>query len=84
MKSTYDSEGDALWIAFEAERPSVRTEHLDQVRFIDYNAAGELVAIELLEVSRGVELEGLPEQDAVRAALEQVAAEQGWPSLILG
>jgi uncharacterized protein YuzE len=82
----YDSESDALSIDFPGAGPggSVRTEHLDEVRFVDYGAGGELISIELLDVSRGVEIEGLPEPEIVRAALEQVASEQGWPSVVRG
>ncbi|MDX6553884.1 MAG: hypothetical protein QOD86_79 [Miltoncostaeaceae bacterium] len=83
---TYDSESDALSIDFPGAGPgrSVRTEHLDEVRLVDYDAGGELISIELLDVSRGVEIDGLPEPDVVRTALERVAAEQGWPSVVRG
>lgn len=86
MNVIYDDEADALSIEFEGAGPgtAVRTEHIDEARLVDYDRNGELVAIEILEVSRGVELDGLPELDAVRAALEQVAAEHGWPSVIVG
>jgi hypothetical protein len=40
---------------------------------LDYDAAGRLISIELLNVSRGVELDGLPEADVVRQALELLA-----------
>jgi hypothetical protein len=82
----YDSESDALSIDFPGAGPgrSVRKEHLDEVRFLDHDAGGRPISIELLDASRGVEIDGLPEPDVVRAALERVAAEQGWPNVVRG
>jgi uncharacterized protein YuzE len=78
--ATYDPEADALAIdleGFGAGR-SARTEHLDERRFVDYDAAGRTIAIELLDVSGGVVFDGLPEAGLVRGVVERLAADQGW------
>ena len=61
--ATYDPEADALAIDLEGSGPgrSARTEHLDERRFVDYDATGRTIAIELLDVSGGVVFDGLPE-----------------------
>lgn len=79
--ATYDPEADALAIDLEGSGPrrSARTEHLDERRFVDYDATGRTIAIELLDVSGGVVFDGLPETGLVRAVVERLAADQGWP-----
>lgn len=78
--ATYDPEADALAIDLEGSGPrrSARTEHLDARRFVDYDATGRIISIELLDVSGGVVFDGLPEAGLVRGVVERLAADQGW------
>ncbi|MBJ7454964.1 MAG: DUF2283 domain-containing protein [Thermoleophilia bacterium] len=78
--ATYDPEADALAIDLEASGPrrSARTEQLDERRFVDYDATGRIVSIELLDVSGGVVFDGLPDAGLVRGVVERLASDQGW------
>lgn len=78
--ATYDPEADALAIDLEGSGAgrSARTEHLDERRFVDYDAAGRIISIELLDVSGGVVFDGLPDAGLVRGVVERLAADQGW------
>jgi hypothetical protein len=66
---------DALAIDFPGFGPgaSARMVRLDRDRALDYDADGRLVSIELLNVSRGVKLDDLPEPQVVTSALELLA-----------
>jgi hypothetical protein len=79
---TYDPAVDALAIDLDGASPgaSARTEALDDLRLLDYDAGGRLISIDLMDVSRGVDLDGLPEREVVAEALRRLAAEQGWPA----
>lgn len=68
----YDPTVDALVIFFRRHARSARTEPLDDNRLVDYDADGGVAFVELLNVSRGTELAGLPEQDRVREELERL------------
>lgn len=80
LTATYDPEADALSIDLEGSGRghSVRTEHLDDRRFVDYDAQGQIIGIELLDVSSGVLIDGLPEPGLVRGVIERLAGEHGW------
>lgn len=75
LRLEYDPAVDALAIDFPGFGPgaSTRMVRLDRDRALDYDAGGRLVSIELLNVSRGVNLHDLPEADAVRRALDLLA-----------
>jgi uncharacterized protein YuzE len=49
MRLSYDVEADAAYIRF-SETPSSRTEEESDVCIVDFDTAGNLVAIELLSV----------------------------------
>jgi uncharacterized protein YuzE len=49
MRLEYDAEADAAYIRF-SETPSSRTEEASDVCMVDFDTAGNLVAIELLSV----------------------------------
>jgi uncharacterized protein YuzE len=61
MQVSYDNEADALSIRLREAVGRVRTRRIDEQRLLDYDEHGDLVGIEILFVSRGVNLEGLPE-----------------------
>lgn len=81
-KVTYDATVDAsaVYLTDPPVGRVARTEVLDDERLVDYDAEGRPVLVELLDVSRGVVLEGLPEPELVRAAVEALAARHGWPA----
>ncbi len=69
----YDPQADALYVAFQGpEARAARTEEIDARRAIDYDAAGNVIGVEFLSVSQGVDLAGVPEAAAVRQALTTV------------
>jgi YD repeat-containing protein len=74
LRVEYDPAADAIAIDFPGFGPgaSARTVRLDHHRALDYDADGRLLSIELLNVSRGVLLDDLPEADVVRRALSLV------------
>ena len=63
-----DPRADAVYIELSGE-PIGYTEELDDNRLIDYLEPGKPVGIDLTEVSAGVNLEGLPEVEAVEKIL---------------
>lgn len=74
MRVTYDTDADAIAVHLREPDGAVETEVIDDVRYVDYDAAGNVVGIELLAVSHGYDLEGLPEADAIYEALRLLAA----------
>jgi len=51
MKTTYDAEADALYVRF-SETPVVESEEVSNGVVLDFDAAGRIVAIELLDASK--------------------------------
>ena len=59
----------------DVEPGSVRaTRELDEQRLVDLDEAGEPVGVELLGVSEGVSLEGLPHAGEIRKAMGRIGA----------
>jgi uncharacterized protein YuzE len=67
----HDREADALYITLSA-KPYAFGEDLGPDRRIDYAADRTPIGIELLTVSRGVDLETLPYRDEIARLLERV------------
>lgn len=64
----YDKRADAIYV------PMATTEwhhqvNLDDRRILDYDKDGRLIGIELLGVSNGIDVEGLPERTLLAKAL---------------
>jgi uncharacterized protein YuzE len=78
IRIEYNPHVDALAIDFVGaiEGASAKMMRLDRDRAIDYNAEGRLISIELLNVSGGVEFDGLPEAEVVRRALELIGPQE--------
>lgn len=72
LRVEYDPAVDAVAIDF-GPGASAHMVRFDRDRALDYDAHGHLVSIELLNVSRGVNLEDLPEAEVVRRALDLLA-----------
>ncbi|WP_217923633.1 DUF2283 domain-containing protein [Miltoncostaea oceani] len=75
LRVEYDPVVDALAIDFPGfgAGASARMVRLDRDRALDYDASGRLVSIELLNVSRGVDLTDLPEAEVITRALDLLA-----------
>jgi uncharacterized protein YuzE len=71
----HDPEADAVYVYLSPHEESARTQCLDDLRMVDYGPTGELVGVELLHVSGGVDLTGVPEAITVQRLL----AEYGIP-----
>ena len=70
MELCYDPEADAIYVGFREHEGRVRSRNAgDWRRVIDYDDTGEPVGVELLAVSTGLDLDGLPEAEAIGAAI---------------
>ncbi len=65
---THDPEADAIYVRLR-DLPYAYGEDIDHERRIDYAADGTPIGVELLDVSRGVNLDDLPEQTALGSLL---------------
>ncbi len=65
----YDPDADAAFITFQ-DAPWDHMDILDDYRNVDYASDGEPVGVELLYVSRDVNLDGLPMMDEIARLLE--------------
>lgn len=65
----YDESADAAYVALDPVQDSARTEELDDFRLIDHAPDGRVIGVEFLEVSAGVDLDGVPEADTIRRLL---------------
>lgn len=71
----YDPQADAVYVWLAAPgTASHRTEALDDARAVDYDDSGGPIGVEFLGVSRGIELEAVPEADAIAALLAKLPA----------
>jgi len=69
MKLDYDQDADAMYVTLR-NLPYGYGEDIDHERRVDYAADGKPIGIELLCVSRGVNLDDLPERLAVGRLLQ--------------
>ena len=68
MRFEHDTEVNAVYITLR-EAPYVHGYDLDTDRHVDFDAHNQPIGIELLNVHLGVDVVGLPEQEAVAALL---------------
>ncbi|MGE3857097.1 MAG: DUF2283 domain-containing protein [Dehalococcoidia bacterium] len=68
---TYTPEAEAVYVSLRSRRPGdvARTQPWDESRNVDYGGGGEVLGVEFLNVSAGIDLAGLPEQQTLTAAL---------------
>lgn len=71
MRVKHDAVNDAAYVYLREGVKVARTHNLDGAHLIDYAADGEPVGVELLDVSEGASLDGIPSRDTVAALLEQ-------------
>lgn len=79
MQVRYDPEADAVYVDLQEAQGRVRTRRIDEQRLLDHDERGELVGIEFLFVSRGVNLEGLPEAERIAEAMRSFPQPAGTP-----
>ena len=72
MQVRYDSDADAIYVTLRDGAGKTTGDQLDEQRIIHTDATGGVVGVELLFVSRGISLDGLPEADAIAAALRSI------------
>jgi uncharacterized protein YuzE len=70
MRLTHDHVADAIYIVLRDEPYAFGTD-LDHARHIDYGEDRKPIGIELLNVSKGVNLDDLPERAAVERLLSE-------------
>ncbi len=73
MPVTYDRETDALYVRLpDTEHVAIDSQKiLDDVRIIDYSAAGAVVGIEFLDASEGIDLTDVPFASIVEDQIDQ-------------
>lgn len=69
MRLEYDQQADAVYIRLR-DLPTAFSHNLDLDRCIDYGSDQRPVGVELLGVSHGVNLDSVPERDAITRLLE--------------
>jgi uncharacterized protein YuzE len=72
MHLEYDTDADALYVQLRQPNGPVNTEFIDVARYVDYDADGNVIGVELLGVSQGVDFEGLPDAERIAEALNTV------------
>jgi uncharacterized protein YuzE len=65
MKLEHDRRADAIYIWLRPDVEQAFGLHLDDSRYVDYGDDNLPIGIELLHVSQGVNLDDLPEREAV-------------------
>jgi uncharacterized protein YuzE len=70
VKVSYDSAADAVFVRFN-DRPTGYAEELDDRRNLLCADDDSVIGVELLSVSQGVDLRGLPHANAIGDALRR-------------
>ncbi|MGE3857270.1 MAG: DUF2283 domain-containing protein [Dehalococcoidia bacterium] len=71
MMFEYDSEADALYVHIARRHGTTRGRPLDDRRTVYHDQEDRIVGVEFLQVSLGIDLDGVPEGERVAAALAQ-------------
>ena len=74
----YDPEVDVLYVMLREAGPGAakRTHQVDERRLVDYDEHEEAIGVEFQQASEGIEFDGLPSVEEIRAAL------RAWPRLV--
>jgi uncharacterized protein YuzE len=70
MKYRFDIDSDCAYITFN-DLPHAYSKEIDDARFVDYAEDGTVVGVELLYVSNGVDVSGLPYESEISKTLEK-------------
>ena len=65
MRLEHDRDADAIYVWLRDGVVQAFGEHLDDSRYVDFGDDRRPVGVELLNVSRGVDTDGLPEREAI-------------------
>ena len=74
MRITFDTEADALTLVVSRE-PVERTVDVRDGRFIDLDADGNIVALEILDASQGIDLRDLLDDYDLQPLVEALTAQ---------
>lgn len=70
LSFSQDKKVDAVYISL-SEKPYAYTKRLDDMRYVDYASDKTPIGVELLGVSWGVNISGLPHGREIAEALEE-------------
>ncbi len=70
IKAKYDKEADAIYI-YLSNKAYAYGKDLDEVRRIDYASDNTPIGIELLDVSKGININDLPDRKGISAYLSK-------------
>ncbi len=70
LRIEHDVQANALYV-YLRDAPYAYGKSLDDARHIDYGADDQPIGVEFLNVSRGVKVDGVPEQRRIGRALEE-------------
>lgn len=65
MRLEHDRLADAIYVWLREGVDQAFGLHLDDSRYVDYGEDNQPIGVEFLQVSRGVNLDEVPERDAV-------------------
>lgn len=71
LKRKHDIKADAVYI-YLSDAPVAYTKELDDNRLMDYSADHKPVGIDLLSVSKGVDVEDLPRKKDILKVLDEL------------
>jgi uncharacterized protein YuzE len=69
MQIHFDPEADAVLVRLRDPGGDTAGDRLNERRIVHYDQADRPVAVELLFVSQGIDLEGLPEADRISVTI---------------
>ena len=69
MTFEWDRDADDVYITLRTDVPFKKTILMDDARMVDFGKGTVPIGIELLDVSDGVDVRGLPEEEAVAQLL---------------
>ncbi len=76
----HDQTADAAYVYLSPVRKVAQTRCVDDYRMVDYGRDGRVLGVELLEVSDGVDLDGIPERETIRRLLQDIGIEVTEPA----
>lgn len=69
MQIQYDPQADAIYVALQTPKGLVRGDRIDERRTVCYDERDQIVGVEFLFVSAGIDLSLMPEADEIDQAL---------------
>ncbi len=69
MQIQYDPEADAIYVALQTPHGLVKGDRIDERRTVCYDERGQMVGVEFLFVSKGIDLDRMPEAEEIHEAL---------------